>query len=338
MHGPATALARLLRATSRRLGRSGGTTAPGRLLLRLSPGALKRMAGELDEGSLLVSATNGKTTTSAMLAGLPRARRTAGRAQPGRVQHGLGSRHGSAGRWARARPAGAVRGRRGVAAERGRADRAATAAAVQPVPRPARPLRRARAARRPLGGAGRPARRPRRLRPQRRRPAGGRPRPRAPAGHLLRRRGRLPGPPRHAARRRLEALPQLRPRLRLRSDLPRPHGPVSLPQLRPRAPDPAGGGHQRAARRHDGLAGRAAHAAGAAVGAAPPPRALQRLQRRRGRGHGARAGRAAHGRRRGAGGLQRGVRTRGDDRDRRAPDVRSCSSRTRPAPTRCCAR
>jgi lipid II isoglutaminyl synthase (glutamine-hydrolysing) len=68
MHGPATALARLLRATSRRLGRSGGTTAPGRLLLRLSPGALKRMAGELDEGSLLVSATNGKTTTSAMLA------------------------------------------------------------------------------------------------------------------------------------------------------------------------------------------------------------------------------------------------------------------------------
>jgi lipid II isoglutaminyl synthase (glutamine-hydrolysing) len=68
MHGPATALARLLRATSRRLGRSGGTTAPGRLLLRLSPGALRRMAGELDEGSLLVSATNGKTTTSAMLA------------------------------------------------------------------------------------------------------------------------------------------------------------------------------------------------------------------------------------------------------------------------------
>jgi UDP-N-acetylmuramyl tripeptide synthase len=68
MHGPATGLARLLRATSRRLGRSGGTTAPGRVLLRLSPGSLKRMAGELDEGSLLVSATNGKTTTSAMLA------------------------------------------------------------------------------------------------------------------------------------------------------------------------------------------------------------------------------------------------------------------------------
>jgi lipid II isoglutaminyl synthase (glutamine-hydrolysing) len=68
MHGPATALARLLRATSRRLGRSGGTTAPGRVLLRLSPRALERMAHELDEGSLLVSATNGKTTTAAMLA------------------------------------------------------------------------------------------------------------------------------------------------------------------------------------------------------------------------------------------------------------------------------
>jgi lipid II isoglutaminyl synthase (glutamine-hydrolysing) len=64
----AQALARLVRAASRRLGRSGGTTAPGRLLLRLSPGALGRMAGGLGEGSVLVSATNGKTTTAAMLA------------------------------------------------------------------------------------------------------------------------------------------------------------------------------------------------------------------------------------------------------------------------------
>src|SRR5829696_4272164 len=61
-------LARLVRAASRRLGRTGGTTAPGRLLLRVSPRALERMAAELDDGSLLVSATNGKTTTSAMLA------------------------------------------------------------------------------------------------------------------------------------------------------------------------------------------------------------------------------------------------------------------------------
>ena len=68
MFRAARLLARLVRAASRRLARSGGTTAPGRLLLRLSPGALERMAGELDEGGLLVSATNGKTTTSAMLA------------------------------------------------------------------------------------------------------------------------------------------------------------------------------------------------------------------------------------------------------------------------------
>jgi UDP-N-acetylmuramyl tripeptide synthase len=64
----ATALARLLRAASRRLGRSGGTTAPGRLLLRLAPGALEPMASRLDDGAVLVSATNGKTTTSAMIA------------------------------------------------------------------------------------------------------------------------------------------------------------------------------------------------------------------------------------------------------------------------------
>ena len=41
--------------------------------------------------------------------------------------------------------------------------------------------------------------------------------------------------PEHAARRRLEALPQLRPRLRLRGRLPRPHGPLPLPELRPHA-------------------------------------------------------------------------------------------------------
>ena len=64
----ARALARLARAASRRLGRSGGTTAPGRALLSVSPRALERMSAELDDGSVLVSATNGKTTTAAMIA------------------------------------------------------------------------------------------------------------------------------------------------------------------------------------------------------------------------------------------------------------------------------
>ena len=68
MFRAARGLARLVRAASRRLGRTGGTTAPGRLLLRLSPRAVTRMARELDDGSVLVSATNGKTTTSAMIA------------------------------------------------------------------------------------------------------------------------------------------------------------------------------------------------------------------------------------------------------------------------------
>jgi UDP-N-acetylmuramyl tripeptide synthase len=64
----ARALARLARATSRRVGRTGGTTAPGRVLLRLSPRALARMSSRLEAGSVLVSATNGKTTTAAMIA------------------------------------------------------------------------------------------------------------------------------------------------------------------------------------------------------------------------------------------------------------------------------
>jgi UDP-N-acetylmuramyl tripeptide synthase len=62
-------LARLARAASRRVGRTGGTTAPGRVLLKVSPRALARMSDELDAGSVLVSATNGKTTTAAMIAG-----------------------------------------------------------------------------------------------------------------------------------------------------------------------------------------------------------------------------------------------------------------------------
>jgi UDP-N-acetylmuramyl tripeptide synthase len=64
----ARALARLVRAVSRRVGRSGGTTAPGRMLLKLSPRALERMSRQLESGSVLVSATNGKTTTAAMIA------------------------------------------------------------------------------------------------------------------------------------------------------------------------------------------------------------------------------------------------------------------------------
>jgi UDP-N-acetylmuramyl tripeptide synthase len=44
----------------------GGTSLPGKLLLRIEPGAIERLAGPLD--SAILSATNGKTTTAAMAA------------------------------------------------------------------------------------------------------------------------------------------------------------------------------------------------------------------------------------------------------------------------------
>jgi lipid II isoglutaminyl synthase (glutamine-hydrolysing) len=61
-------LARALRAVSRRLGRTGGTTLPGRVLLRLDSHAIGELGSRLERGSVLVSATNGKTTTASMLA------------------------------------------------------------------------------------------------------------------------------------------------------------------------------------------------------------------------------------------------------------------------------
>jgi UDP-N-acetylmuramyl tripeptide synthase len=64
------ALARLARRLMLRLGRSGGTTAPGRLLLRMHPDALAPLGRRLEDGAAVVSATNGKTTTAAMLAGV----------------------------------------------------------------------------------------------------------------------------------------------------------------------------------------------------------------------------------------------------------------------------
>ncbi|HEY5816464.1 MAG TPA: MurT ligase domain-containing protein [Solirubrobacterales bacterium] len=62
--------ARAVGAASRASGRGGGTTLPGRLLLRLDPGAIARLGAGLDRGTTLVSATNGKTTTAGMLAAL----------------------------------------------------------------------------------------------------------------------------------------------------------------------------------------------------------------------------------------------------------------------------
>jgi UDP-N-acetylmuramyl tripeptide synthase len=63
----ATAAARAAGALSRRTGR-GGTSLPGKLLLRLEPDAIGALAARLEHGSAVISATNGKTTTAAMVA------------------------------------------------------------------------------------------------------------------------------------------------------------------------------------------------------------------------------------------------------------------------------
>ncbi|MDX6582108.1 MAG: hypothetical protein QOI10_1292 [Solirubrobacterales bacterium] len=66
-------IAKATGALSRRSGRGGGTTLPGRLLLRMAPDAIPRLAGGLVDGSTIISATNGKTTTAGMLAAAMRA-------------------------------------------------------------------------------------------------------------------------------------------------------------------------------------------------------------------------------------------------------------------------
>jgi UDP-N-acetylmuramyl tripeptide synthase len=71
--GAKLALARSIGALSRLSGRGGGTTLPGRLLLRIEPRAIPRLRARLTAGSLVVSATNGKTTTAGMIAAAMRA-------------------------------------------------------------------------------------------------------------------------------------------------------------------------------------------------------------------------------------------------------------------------
>jgi UDP-N-acetylmuramyl tripeptide synthase len=73
---PKLALARAVGKLSRLRG-GGGTSAPGKLLLRLAPDAVGALAARLPEGSVAVSATNGKTTTAAMAAAILRRHGTA---------------------------------------------------------------------------------------------------------------------------------------------------------------------------------------------------------------------------------------------------------------------
>jgi UDP-N-acetylmuramyl tripeptide synthase len=66
--GLETAAARVVGTVSRAAGRGGGTTLPGKLLWKVDPDAVDALAARLPAGVALVSATNGKTTTTAMAA------------------------------------------------------------------------------------------------------------------------------------------------------------------------------------------------------------------------------------------------------------------------------
>jgi UDP-N-acetylmuramyl tripeptide synthase len=68
LFGAKVALSRAIGAASRASGRGGGTTLPGRVLLRMEPEAIAQLGAGLDRGTTIVSATNGKTTTAGMIA------------------------------------------------------------------------------------------------------------------------------------------------------------------------------------------------------------------------------------------------------------------------------
>ncbi len=58
------------RTLSRASGRGGGTTFPGDVARAIDPDVLRRLAGDLRQGAVLVTGTNGKTTTARLIASL----------------------------------------------------------------------------------------------------------------------------------------------------------------------------------------------------------------------------------------------------------------------------
>ena len=67
----------------------------GKVLLRLEPKAIGELAARLERGSVLVSATNGKTTTAAMIAAM--LAEGGSPSTTGPAQHDLGGGHRAAG-------------------------------------------------------------------------------------------------------------------------------------------------------------------------------------------------------------------------------------------------
>jgi UDP-N-acetylmuramyl tripeptide synthase len=71
MRDTAAIIAARLSATASRLLRlGGGTTLPGRLATAIAPGFIGRLSSRLSRGVVLVSGTNGKTTTARLLGGI----------------------------------------------------------------------------------------------------------------------------------------------------------------------------------------------------------------------------------------------------------------------------
>src|SRR5947209_2844716 len=66
----AVAAAKAASAVTRATGRGGGTALPGLVATRIDPGLVGELAGQLGDGSIVVTGTNGKTTTSQMLAAI----------------------------------------------------------------------------------------------------------------------------------------------------------------------------------------------------------------------------------------------------------------------------
>src|SRR4051794_26387455 len=62
------AAAKAVGTLTRTARRGGGTSLPGKVLTRVEPHAIGHLAERLDRGSVVISATNGKTTTAAMVA------------------------------------------------------------------------------------------------------------------------------------------------------------------------------------------------------------------------------------------------------------------------------
>jgi lipid II isoglutaminyl synthase (glutamine-hydrolysing) len=96
------AVARAAGTLSRKSRRGGGTSLPGKVLLGLDSRAIERLGRRLDRGAIVVSATNGKTTTAGMAAailrenGLRAVHNRAGANMPGGVATALleQTRHG----------------------------------------------------------------------------------------------------------------------------------------------------------------------------------------------------------------------------------------------------